>query len=254
MSRPVVRLVRLPSWPVGRMLELEEALLRHDSGNWILVNALSAAHDPTVVLGLGGKAELLCDVSRVRRDGVDVLRRFTGGGTVVVGPGTVLASLVFNFGDAPCAAQPRAIMAWSEEVYAPPFRRLGTALRLRENDYCVGDAKVGGNAQRISKMRWVHHTSFLWDYDAKHMDYLTLPPKRPEYRADRQHTDFLSRLRDHVGKGSSSADFADALAAEVGADLGGAYELRLEPIDAVETFVADLGDVFVPSTRRVQVA
>jgi lipoate-protein ligase A len=66
---------------------------------------------------------------------------------------------------------------------------------LRENDYVFGDLKVGGNAQSIIKDGWLHHTSFLWDYDPENMDYLTLPQKRPEYRGNRSHDDFLVKLR-----------------------------------------------------------
>jgi hypothetical protein len=30
------------------------------------------------------------------------------------------------------------------------------------------------------------------------MSYLLLPPKRPVYRQDRKHADFLTKLRDHL--------------------------------------------------------
>jgi hypothetical protein len=43
----------------------------------------------------------------------------------------------------------------------------------------------------MSRDRWVHHTSWLWAFDARNMELLTLPPKRPEYRGDRSHGDFL---------------------------------------------------------------
>ena len=77
-------------------------------------------------------------------------------------------------------------MAWSEAFYAPVFGRLlaagGPAFGLRENDYCLGAAKVGGNAQALSRGRFVHHTSFLWDYRPDAMALLQHPPKAPEYR------------------------------------------------------------------------
>lgn len=50
-------------------------------------------------------------------------------------------------------------------------------------DYAFGSRKFGGNAQSITKNRWVHHTSFLWDYDVSNMDYLKLPMRAPEYRS-----------------------------------------------------------------------
>jgi lipoate-protein ligase A len=56
---------------------------------------------------------------------------------------------------------------------------------------------MGGNAQSITKEGWLHHTSFLWDWQDAHMDYLTLPSKRPEYRQDRNHEDFLVKLNQY---------------------------------------------------------
>lgn len=50
------------------------------------------------------------------------------------------------------------------------------------SDYVFGNRKFGGNAQSITKTRWIHHTSFLWDYEVKTMAYLKLPARAPEYR------------------------------------------------------------------------
>jgi hypothetical protein len=71
-------------------------------------------------------------------------------------------------------------------------RRSGFATHA--NDYCVGDRKFGGNAQSISGNRWLHHTSLLWDYSPARMALLRMPAKRPEYRANRPHADFIRGL------------------------------------------------------------
>jgi lipoate-protein ligase A len=80
---------------------------------------------------------------------------------------------------------------------------------LRENDYVFGDLKMGGNAQSIIKGGWLHHTSFLWDYDPDNMEYLTLPAKRPGYRGDRPHDEFLAKLKPYFG--SKNAFFTSLL-------------------------------------------
>lgn len=49
-------------------------------------------------------------------------------------------------------------------------------------DYVFGNHKFGGNAQSITKGRWIHHTSFLWDYEMMNMAYLKLPKRAPDYR------------------------------------------------------------------------
>eukprot|EP00428_Durinskia_dybowskii_P062945 CAMPEP_0170378976 /NCGR_PEP_ID=MMETSP0117_2-20130122/13095_1 /TAXON_ID=400756 /ORGANISM="Durinskia baltica, Strain CSIRO CS-38" /LENGTH=190 /DNA_ID=CAMNT_0010634381 /DNA_START=354 /DNA_END=922 /DNA_ORIENTATION=+ len=94
-------------------------------------------------------------------------------------------------------------MKWTEDfVYSPVFDLLSPRANadqsqkfgLLENDYVWGDRKIGGNAQTITKGRWVHHTSFLWKFDSTRMGYLKMPSKRPAYRADRQHQDFLCEI------------------------------------------------------------
>ena len=37
--------------------------------------------------------------------------------------------------------------------------------------------------------------------------HLTLPDKRPDYRGNRSHNDFLVRMKDHYGKSSTKNDF-----------------------------------------------
>ena len=49
-------------------------------------------------------------------------------------------------------------------------------------DYCFGEAKFGGNAQAITRKRWLHHTTFLWDYQPSHMGLLKHPTNAPAYR------------------------------------------------------------------------
>ena len=69
---------------------------------------------------------------------------------------------------------------------------------------------MGGNAQSIIKGGWLHHTSFLWDYQQENMEnYLLLPDKRPEYRSSRSHKDFLIPLSRYYG--SSYRPFVSSL-------------------------------------------
>ena len=49
-------------------------------------------------------------------------------------------------------------------------------------DYVFGARKFGGNAQAITKNRWVHHTSMLWGFQPHRIALLRHPSKTPEYR------------------------------------------------------------------------
>ncbi len=181
------RLIILSNVPILEQLKLEEALLRASTDNWCVLNTGSP---PAIVMGISGKPAELLDQTRIHQDNVPVIKRFSGGGTVYIDPHTVFATLICNSNAVDIPLQPGPLLKWSETFYAPVF----SGFSLRENDYVLGDKKFGGNAQYIQKNRWLLHTSFLWDYTPEKMHYLLLPSKRPAYRQDRSHSDFLCPL------------------------------------------------------------
>ena len=82
---------------IFEQLRLEEALFRTDTNNWIVINDGSlASPSPSVVLGISGKPKVMCNIQRLEQENVPLFRRFTGGGTVVVGKGTTFISLIGN--------------------------------------------------------------------------------------------------------------------------------------------------------------
>lgn len=203
LSQPanLVRLVRTSGLCILRQLRLEEKLLRSPgAGNWCLLN--DGTPDRSVVLGISGKPHQLVDVRRALDDGLRVIKRFSGGGTVIVDRDTQFVTLVMNAAAVPdLALFPRQIMDWTGSLYGGRPHGVFADVpgwQLRENDYVIGERKVGGNAQSISKDRWLHHTSFLWDFREETMKYLTNPAKQPRYRANRSHSDFLAPLKTYL--------------------------------------------------------
>ncbi|KAM0936180.1 putative biotinyl protein ligase (BPL) and lipoyl protein ligase (LPL), catalytic [Dioscorea sansibarensis] len=193
---PSMNLILMKSTPILHQLRIEEKLLRSSSENWCIIN--DGTSDPTVVMGVSGKVAELVNVEPVIRDGIPVIRRFSGGGTVIVDNGTVFVTLICSKGAVPGLQPfPRPIMDWSGGLYGRVFEGFAD-FHLRENDYAFGNHKFGGNAQSITKDRWIHHTSFLWDYDAKNMEYLKQPMRAPKYRSERHHLDFLCRMKDYL--------------------------------------------------------
>ncbi len=175
-------LLDLDGMPILEQLQLEERLLRTDDRNWCLINRGSP---PAIVMGISGKPEELLHLDRVD---IPVVKRFSGGGTVVVDEDTLFVTFIGHpdLLDGPC--YPEQIMRWSAQFFP---------VELCENDFIVGNQKVGGNAQYIRRNRWLHHTSFLWDYSPERMALLKAPKRQPKYRAQRDHSSFLSRLSDH---------------------------------------------------------
>ncbi|KAK9909039.1 hypothetical protein WJX75_006398 [Coccomyxa subellipsoidea] len=194
----ICRLLSLRGVPILRQLHLEEALLRADFANYCIIN--EGTPEPAIVIGISGKPEALIDIGAAKAAGVQVIKRFTGGGTVVVDHNTTFCTLIFNAADVKdVECYPRPVMQWSEGFYRPVFAPHGD-FSLREHDYTFGERKFGGNAQAITKQRWLHHTSLLWDFDPQNMALLRHPERVPDYRADRTHLDFICRLRDFMGR------------------------------------------------------
>ncbi|XP_074326469.1 uncharacterized protein LOC141664420 isoform X3 [Apium graveolens] len=177
---PLMNLIKLRGVPILQQLHLEERLLRTSPHNWCIIN--DGTNLPSIVMGISGKPAELVEINSVLRDKVPVIRRFSGGGTVIVDTGTIFVTFICNKDDVPeVQPYPRPIMSWSSLLYSKVFQGVGDFV-LRENDYAFGNRKFGGNAQSITKNRWIHHTSFLWDYDIKNMAYLKIPKRAPEYR------------------------------------------------------------------------
>jgi lipoate-protein ligase A len=187
--KTAINICVLKDVPIWRQLQMEEALLRVGSGNWCLINQ---GTPDAIVMGISGKKEELIDSHEYEKRPVPIIRRFSGGGTVYVEKETLFITLLFERESLDFGCCPLAVMQWTEGLYAPLFPK--ERFLLRESDYAVGDKKVGGNAQYFAKKRWLHHTSFLWDYCPDKMKVLSLPKKAPEYRNRRSHEEFLSKL------------------------------------------------------------
>lgn len=190
--KPLLRFVELDQIPIFQQLQWEEALLRADAGNWCLINKGSP---PAIVMGISGQMDKLISLDNLQKNPIPVIRRFSGGGTVVIDENTLFFTLVCQSNALPIHPFPRPLMQWTAELYRPLFP--DKPFYLQDNDYVMGEKKWGGNAQSIVKGRWLHHSSLLWDYHPERMDYLLLPEKMPAYRKKRGHHDFLCCLKDH---------------------------------------------------------
>lgn len=188
-----LHLIELSKTPIYEQLLLEEALLRADERNFCLINRGSPR---AIVMGLSGVPSELLDLNLVHQDKIPVFKRFSGGGTVIIDEETLFISFLFSKKDLPIAPYPEPILRWSADLYKNAWNLPGFA--LQENDYALGEKKCGGNAQYLRKDRWLHHTSFLWNYREENMKYLLLPKKRPTYRKDRPHEEFLCKLKEHA--------------------------------------------------------
>lgn len=187
--------IHLKETDIEKQLELEQKLLREHTSSFVLIND---SPKNAIVMGSSQKPHEVIHLSRAKERRIPIIRRFSAGGCVILDQNSVMVSFILNKKDINDNLYPQSIMNWTKGFYESA---LGLpSFTLTENDYTIGNHKVGGNAQYIRKDRFCHHTSFLWDYDKSHMDLLCHPPKEPTYRDGRHHFDFLTTLKPHLTK------------------------------------------------------
>ncbi|HZZ81581.1 MAG TPA: lipoate--protein ligase family protein [Gemmataceae bacterium] len=177
-------------------LALDEALLLDAEAGGPEVLRLWQWPSHAVVLGAGGRIGDDVHEEACRIDNVPIARRSSGGGTVLLGAGCLLFSLVLRFDRHPALGDLHA-------SYRYIFDRIRIALKPSvgpvslqgSSDFVLGDRKFSGNAQQRKRTHFLHHGSLLYDFDFTALDrYLKPPPRQPEYRRQRTHADFLVNL------------------------------------------------------------
>jgi len=149
-----------------------------------------------VVLGLGQARREEVRLDACATDGIPVMRRCTAGGCVVQGPGCLNFTLVLKYDSHPELRSIRGSYTYLLGLLAAAFDKGGLAVVHKGvNDLAVDGKKVSGNAQRRLKTAILHHGTLLYGLDPGLMTkYLHEPDKRPAYRAERPHTDFVGHL------------------------------------------------------------
>jgi lipoate---protein ligase len=145
-----------------------------------------------VVLGAGGV--IADDVNEAHS--VPIARRSSGGGTVLLGPGCLLFSLVLDIDRAPELTQINPSYRWILDRVARALAGLQRGIQFAgTSDLAVAGRKFSGNSQQRKRRFLLHHGTILHGFDLDAVGrYLKLPPRRPDYRGDRPHREFLMNL------------------------------------------------------------
>ncbi len=179
-------------------LACDEALLefceQDSSRGWLRFYESSSYF---AVLGYGKKWQEETFAERCEALNIPILRRCSGGGTVLQGPGCFNYAMALPIDAAPeletIHGANRFIMM---RVQRALTGAIGRAVQIEGyTDLALADRKFSGNAQRRKKHALLFHGSFLRCFD---LDLITRtlrsPAQQPEYRAQRSHKEFLTNL------------------------------------------------------------
>jgi len=185
----------LPS--VEENLALDDAfLIQADSGEGFPILRIWEPREFAVVLGASRRLSDDVRVEACRRDGIAIARRSSGGGTVLIGPGTINASVILRDDAAPGLEAVDLAQRFVLERFAASLRQIVPALEiLGLGDFAVAGRKFSGSAQRRLKRWFLVHITILCDFPLEKISrYLAMPGRQPGYRLGRSHEDFLMNL------------------------------------------------------------
>ena len=151
-----------------------------------------------VVLGRTGKLHEDVYIDRAKDANLQVLRRSSGGGTVIQGPGCVNFTLVLSKKYHPDIQDLRKSYRFILGKIITALDILGVKAVFKPiSDLALlnNEKKISGNAQHRGRNYILHHGTLLYNFDLGMIEkFLKIPRDVPDYRAGRSHLEFVSNI------------------------------------------------------------
>lgn len=196
-------------------LALDEALLDEaEAGSRGETLRLWHFDRPVVVIGRGSKISEEVDLAYCLSHDIPVLRRCSGGASVVAGPGCLMYTVVLS-----CRLRPE--LRQIDQAHHWVMTRLIAGITGQRDDVqwqgtcdlTWRDRKFSGNSLRVARNHILYHGTILYAADlAQIARCLNTPPRQPEYRGGRPHADFITNLA--IDPSILADDLAESFGAE----------------------------------------
>jgi lipoate-protein ligase A len=149
-----------------------------------------------VVLGHSNRIDSEVDFAACESEPLSILRRLSGGGTVMQGPGCLNYSLILRNGvDIPLGIA-EAFQVVLEHHKQCIQKMIGDPVEIAGvSDLVISGRKFSGNAQYRKRRFTLVHGTFLLNLDTAIVARcLRLPSRQPSYRQNRSHGCFMLNL------------------------------------------------------------
>ena len=177
---------------------LDEALVEQAdrSPNFAEVLRVWEPASTAVIVGRSSPLAREVNLEACRRDGVPMIRRTSGGASIVTGPGCLMYAVLLSYSERP---ELRMLDAAHQFVMSRLANAIGTlGFDVASKGICdltLGERKFSGNALRCKRNWMVYHGTILCTFETSLIDrYLGMPARQPEYRRGRGHREFVTRL------------------------------------------------------------
>ncbi|MFH1552869.1 MAG: biotin/lipoate A/B protein ligase family protein [Candidatus Omnitrophota bacterium] len=174
----------------------ELLLVKAESGRLGETLRLWSAKDYFVVVGRAGRTSEDCFLDRCRACGIKIIRRISGGGTVLEGPGCFNYSVILSYDRDKMYRDVRDSYRRILGNISDIFKARGYGVDFFPvSDLALGGKKISGNAQARKRKYFLHHGTILFDFDLEKIPFLLRhPATEPEYRKGRAHRDFIANI------------------------------------------------------------
>lgn len=184
-------------------LALDEALLEEaEHFGWITAGQKGEVlrfwepAEPIVVLGRSSPIQREVNLEYCRQRQIPVLRRCSGGATIVTGPGCLMYALLISYRD-------REELRFLDQAHQFVMGRMQRALATLKIsvtfegtcDLAIDQRKVSGNSLRCRRHGFLYHGTMICNFDLSLVSQaLNMPVRQPDYRQGRGHDSFLTQL------------------------------------------------------------
>jgi len=179
-------------------LAFDEALLNHcEEGFGQEILRVWEPSEYFVVTGYSNQMKTEVNMPHCQTHGVPVLRRLSGGGTVLQGPGCFNFTLILKIEESGPLKNTVETNAFVMNRHCEAMKpHLDSNVRIQGfTDLAFKNLKFSGNAQRRKRRFVLFHGTFLINFDIpKVTDHLHMPSKQPAYRENRTHEEFLTNV------------------------------------------------------------
>ena len=167
--------------------------------------------DKCAMLGSNQIAEAEIDMSRAAREGIKIVRRSSGGGTIFTDMGTLLYTVIL-----PDAKERYPLDLAREKVAGPvveALNKMGVPAKAEgRNDILVNGKKVSGMAQYVRHGRICTHGSLLYDADLDLLSrVLRVDDEKISSKALRSIRSRVTNIKEYIGRPCSTGEFRELL-------------------------------------------
>ncbi|MFN9343024.1 MAG: biotin/lipoate A/B protein ligase family protein [Planctomycetota bacterium] len=195
----------------------EGASLAADSGAGAASSEILRVWEPAtpcVVLGRSSRIDQEVRLLECESRGIPVLRRASGGATIVTGPGCLMYAVLLSYQRMPELRLLDQAHQHVMERQREAVSRLGFECAVQGIcDLTWSGRKFSGNSLRCRRHFVRYHGTLLYDFPVELLAHcLGAPERQPDYREQRSHLDFVTNLPAH------RADLISSLRTVWGAD------------------------------------